>query len=103
MTFATKQGSSRSSSFLILVFEKGGLASTGEMDLRPDRFWALGRLLCSVAFALLRVGAVLASDGPHAGPLFDNSTLTLGTGQRIEAAGPFFYNETNDTRHTWAI
>ncbi len=41
--------------------------------------------------------------GPSAGFLFDEFDLTLELGHRTEAGGPFYYSETRDTRHTWAI
>jgi len=50
--------------------------------------------LLSVAFA---------EDNFHAGPLFDEFPLTLDSGQRIEAAGPFFYDQKRDLEKTWAL
>lgn len=44
-----------------------------------------------------------AEDGPHLGPLFDDSPLTLAPGRRTEAVGPFFYSEEKETQRTWAI
>src|SRR5438445_5027162 len=41
-----------------------------------------------------------ASDSLRAGPLFDEFPLTLATGQRTEAAGPFYYSEQKETQHT---
>jgi len=38
-----------------------------------------------------------------AGPIFDQFPLTIGTGQRTEIAGPFYYNEQNDSEKTWAF
>ncbi|HEY1787148.1 MAG TPA: hypothetical protein VGJ73_03290 [Verrucomicrobiae bacterium] len=39
-----------------------------------------------------------------AGSLFDTFPLTIGTGQRTEIGGPFYYNETNsDFGKTWAL
>jgi len=52
-------------------------------------------MLCAYAHA--------ADTGPHIGPLFDHFGLTLAPGERTEAAGPFFYSETQETQHTWAI
>jgi hypothetical protein len=48
---------------------------------------------------------VLASgiDWPDAGPLFDEFDLTLASGHRREAMGPFYYSEEQDTQRTWAI
>lgn len=61
------------------------------------------KLLCS---ALLVVSSTLCSrgnDGSHFGPLWDDFELTLNQGHRTEAAGPFFYDELQDSQHTWAI
>jgi len=55
---------------------------------------------------LLVVGfssAALAKDGFHAGPIFDQFSLTLVSGHRTEAVGPFFYDQKNDTEETWAV
>ena len=39
----------------------------------------------------------------HAGPIYDQFPLTLDSGQRTEAAGPFFYEQEKDSEKTWAI
>lgn len=39
----------------------------------------------------------------QAGPLFDQFDLTLDSGQRIEAVGPFFYDQQKNTEKTWAL
>jgi hypothetical protein len=39
----------------------------------------------------------------HAGPIYDQFLLTLDSGQRTEAAGPFFYKQEDDSEKTWAI
>lgn len=44
-----------------------------------------------------------AADGPHAGFIFYRHTLTLETGSRTEAAGPFFYDQEAELAHTWAV
>jgi len=44
-----------------------------------------------------------ATDGFHAGPAFDEFALTLGAGNRVEALGPFFYDQQEDSESTWAI
>lgn len=44
-----------------------------------------------------------ADEGPHAGFLFDEFNLTLDSGHRTEAFGPFFYSEERDTERTWAL
>jgi hypothetical protein len=39
----------------------------------------------------------------YAGPFYDQFSLTLDTGQRTEAAGPFFYQQEKGSEKTWAI
>ncbi|MFO1487390.1 MAG: hypothetical protein U1F65_02830 [Verrucomicrobiota bacterium] len=46
---------------------------------------------------------VTAAEWAHAGPLFDDYSLTLVDGHRTEAAGPLFYSEWADTQHTWGV
>ena len=53
----------------------------------------------TMAFAL----TVAAEDGFHAGPIFNDQVLTLDSGRRIEALGPFFYEEWKNSEKTWAI
>jgi len=45
----------------------------------------------------------LAQDSFHAGPLFDQFSLTLAPGRRVEAAGPLYYDEHQESRETWAL
>jgi hypothetical protein len=53
---------------------------------------------------LLTTFAEGAEPGPfRAGPIWDKFPLTLSPGERTEAAGPFFYQEQNETRQTWAF
>ncbi len=54
--------------------------------------------LCSLAGA-----PVFAQEDFHAGPLWDEFSLTLDSGHRIEALGPFFYNQQRETERTWAV
>jgi hypothetical protein len=59
-------------------------------------------------WALLAAGAVLgsgarAADPLSAGPLVSQFGLTLASGQREEAAGPFFYRETSPARELTAL
>lgn len=42
-------------------------------------------------------------DGPHAGFFYDEHALSLDTGFRAEAFGPFFYSEQTEAEETWAI
>jgi len=44
-----------------------------------------------------------AGDPLHAGPLFDDFSLTLEPGHRAEAAGPFYYQEQTVDSQTWAL
>jgi hypothetical protein len=44
-----------------------------------------------------------AQDDPGAGPLYDEFPLTLDSGHRIEAVGPFFYRQERDTEESWAV
>jgi hypothetical protein len=60
------------------------------------------RILC-VGFLLAVCFSTFAGDDFHAGPLFDSFPLTLDSGSRAEAAGPFFYDEKRETERTWAI
>ena len=44
-----------------------------------------------------------AETGFHAGPLFDQFRLTLDSGRRTEAAGPFYYREQKGPETLWAV
>ncbi|MGH7975139.1 MAG: hypothetical protein ACREC8_00605, partial [Limisphaerales bacterium] len=39
----------------------------------------------------------------HAGPLFDQFSLTLDSGSRTEAVGPFFYDQQKNSEKIWAL
>jgi hypothetical protein len=59
---------------------------------------------------LFSAAPTLANEPLHAGFVYDHFDLTLTPAQadvrlwsRTEAAGPLFYSEQQDTRHTWAI
>jgi hypothetical protein len=43
------------------------------------------------------------ADGPDVGFLYDQFELTLGLGERTEAAGPFYYRQQEDTERIWAL
>jgi len=43
------------------------------------------------------------SKGTHAGFFYDRFKLTLGDGDRVEAVGPFFYDQHEEEQHTWAF
>jgi hypothetical protein len=70
-----------------------------------SRFFCLRRCAALACLFLLLNLPARASDtnGPHAGPLFDEFGLTLTPGHRTEAAGPFFYSEEQETQRTWAV
>lgn len=59
-------------------------------------------LTITLAVFFLFVSPVFGGDN-SIGPLFDQFPLTIGTGQRTEIAGPFYYNEQNDSEKTWAV
>jgi len=43
------------------------------------------------------------AEWPDAGLLFDEFDLTLAPGKRLEAAGPFFYQEQQESTRLWAV
>src|SRR2546421_8973111 len=57
---------------------------------------------CIIAFAVL-FNFVKPVAAVEFGPLFEDFDLTLSSGHRTEAAGPFYYSESEDTRKTWAV
>ena len=60
-------------------------------------------VICCLGLAVLWSGNVRALDWFHAGPLYDDFKLTLEPGRRVEAVGPLFYWEQQDTQETWAL
>jgi hypothetical protein len=60
-------------------------------------------LICLLSFLLLALKQGLAADALPAGPLFDKFPLTMASGHRTEACGPFFYSELRNTQRTWAV
>ncbi len=44
-----------------------------------------------------------AEDEFNSGLLYDQFPLTLDSGRRTEAVGPFFYDQQKNTESTWAI
>jgi hypothetical protein len=59
-----------------------------------------------IYFLLLVIGfcpVCFAEENFHAGPLFDQFSLTLDAGERTEAVGPFFYDQQKDSEKIWAI
>ena len=69
-------------------------------DFRFDKIYS--QILC-FSFLLGVRFSTFAEDNFHAGPLFDSFPLTLDSGSRVEATGPFFYDEKKETEKTWAI
>jgi hypothetical protein len=62
------------------------------------------RCLCISSILVLNVSSVgFAENNFHAGPLFDEFPLTLDSGHRTEAVGPFFYSQETDSEKTWAL
>jgi len=60
------------------------------------------RISC-LGWAIALASVAFAGDGFSAGPIFDQFPLTLDSGHRTEAIGPFFYNQESDTEKTWAV
>src|ERR1700691_5605979 len=68
----------------------------------------LARLICNLRLwsfvALLNVcDSSFAEDDFQAGPLFAQFPLTLDSGHRTEAMGPFFYDQQKGSEKIWAI
>src|SRR5580693_2610849 len=63
------------------------------------------RCLVLAFLAGLLPGRLAAADNLwNVGPLYDHFGLTLDSGDRTEALGPFFYDQIrNETGRTWAI
>jgi len=59
-------------------------------------------LAIAAASALLAC-ALQGQAQPVAGPVFSNFKLTLDSGRRTEAAGPFFFKEAREDLRQWAI
>jgi len=58
---------------------------------------------CSLIITLGFCRDCFGENAVHAGSIYDQFHLTLDSGQRTEAAGPFFYEQETDTEKTWAI
>lgn len=69
---------------------------------RANKFIRCLRLYC-LGLLVAFPAVVLAEDGFHAGPLFDEFVLTLDSGHRTEAIGPLFYDQQKDSEETWAV
>jgi hypothetical protein len=59
--------------------------------------------ICVVLSATSFVSKGFGAENFSAGPLFDQFPLTLDSGHRTEALGPFFYNQQKDSETTWAV
>ncbi|MGA2786245.1 MAG: hypothetical protein ABSF60_01835 [Verrucomicrobiota bacterium] len=59
--------------------------------------------VCCLGLVISWSSAVFADDGFHAGLVYDQFPLTLDSGRRTEAVGPFFYDQLKDSEKTWAI
>ncbi len=46
---------------------------------------------------------ILGQEAFHAGPILDEFSLTLDSGRRIEAAGPFFFEEWQGPTYSWGV
>jgi hypothetical protein len=59
--------------------------------------------VCCISFVFGFSSICTAQESFHAGPLFDQFSLTLDSGKRTEAAGPLFYDQQKDSERTWAL
>jgi hypothetical protein len=59
--------------------------------------------LSILSLSLIVPSNVIADDSIQFGPLLSESPLTLDSGNRLEAAGPFFYFQHEDSEKTWAV
>lgn len=81
--------------------EKGSFRSVGGSNNVNAR---LQSLFLSAALLIFASHVWAEPDSRlHAGFLFDHFQLTLDPGERTEAAGPFYYSQTNDTERIWAV
>ena len=74
--------------------------STGLMNYRKFR---LCLRICSWLVALNFPLIVFGADDFVAGPLFSRFALTLDSGSRTEAVGPFFYRQKKDSEKIWGV
>jgi hypothetical protein len=61
------------------------------------------QILWLLLLALIFSFAAFGADDFVAGPLFSQFSLTLDSGHRTEAIGPFFYDQKQDSETTWAV
>ena len=67
--------------------------------MKPSR----RKILSSLTLFWVALNCARAADWSHAGPLYDDFSLTLTEGRRTEAFGPLFYAESGDTQKTWGF
>ena len=58
---------------------------------------------CFIILAFCFSAASDAEDAFHAGLFYDQFPLTLDSGRRTEAVGPFFYDQQKNSENTWAV
>lgn len=59
--------------------------------------------ICSWLVALNIAFVVFGADSFVAGPVFSRFTLTLDSGSRTEAIGPFFFSQKKDSEKIWGV
>ena len=64
------------------------------------RVWLVVACLC---LGLVMSEVCAAESETHAGFLFDQHRLTLESGWRTEAVGPFYYRKTTEPEKLWAL
>lgn len=62
-----------------------------------------GWSLCLLFLTACPPGWAWGQDPLQAGPLFDDSKLTLDSGYRTEVLGPLFYHQQKESESTWAL
>ena len=65
--------------------------------------YLLRKLFCGVSLLIATCDFTNAFEWTHAGPLYDDFSLTLEEGRRTEAIGPFFYSEKSGSQKTWGV
>ncbi len=67
--------------------------------MRHLKLYLLLVLVCALGSTM----ALAQGESFSAGPLYDQFDLTLSPGHRIEALGPFYYDQHRETESTWAV
>ena len=73
------------------------------MSIDSKRFKSCLRIYWWVFALSFSSFGVLGADDFVAGPLFSQFALTLDSGHRSEAIGPFFFSQEKDSEKTWGI